>query len=95
MNRAFCIVWDIKAEDMVGAPILVKNENEAIRYFGDLVGNPQTIVGMHPTDFRLERVGFYCSTNDQDAQLVNNHAVLMTGERWLQMHGKSEEEAQA
>lgn len=57
MKRALLVVYDKKAGDMIGGVLCVRNENEGIRYFGDLVNNRETLVGMHPEDFELRSLG--------------------------------------
>lgn len=45
-------VYDIKAE-LFGPPFFTNREGEAVRMFKDAANDPNTMVGKHPSDYKL------------------------------------------
>lgn len=58
--RAFSI-HDIQA-DVYSPPFFMRSVGEATRAFKDLVNNPETTPGKHPTAFRLVVLGSFDDT---------------------------------
>lgn len=86
VKRALLVVYDKQAGDMIGGVLCVRNENEGIRYFGDLINNRETLVGMHPADFELRSIGHLETKDDGDIVVIpwtHFTTPLMTGERML------------
>lgn len=80
MNREIFAIIDTVAKDISGQLIVVRNENEAIRWFGDLLLRPDTTVGAHPKDHRLESVGVLIVDQGQ-LELVPTPRLIMEGAR--------------
>lgn len=56
-TNMYC-VFDSKAA-VYGVPFFMVNDAMAIRSFGDLANDDRTLVGKHPEDFTLYRVGYF------------------------------------
>lgn len=78
-NGIIYAVVDTRADDIHGGLILQKNDAAAIRLFGDIASNPQTVVHRHPDDFELRRLGYIDTANDIQTEGV---AVIITGAQW-------------
>lgn len=55
-----CVIYDKKAEEMIGGVFLARTKGEAIRMFSDGVnqaGEQRSVVQLHPEDFQLVQVG--------------------------------------
>lgn len=65
MNRELYAIIDTVAKDISGQLIVVRNINEAIRWFGDLIMNPNTTVGAHPQDHKLVTLGTIAITDGE------------------------------
>lgn len=65
-KKVFC-VFDTKAE-LFGPPFFVNREGEAVRMFKDAANDPNTMVGKHPTDYRLYCIGIW---DDESGQFEN------------------------
>lgn len=83
MNREIYAIIDNVAKDVSGQLIVVRNVNEAIRWFGDLISNPNTTVGAHPTDHDLRMVGTLIIT-DGVMDFATANTLIITGERLAQ-----------
>lgn len=69
-------VYDSKAE-MYLRPFHFKSSAEAIRSFGDLCNDPESMPGKHPADFTLFHIGYF---DDQSSQITSDvHISLGTG----------------
>lgn len=49
-------VYDVKAM-VYGKPFYCKNDGEALRLFGDVSRDKETMIGKHPSDFQLFHLG--------------------------------------
>jgi len=56
MKTMMFSVFDVKAA-VFGTPFFMPREAAAIRAFGDLANDLQTMVGKHPEDFILYHIG--------------------------------------
>lgn len=56
------------AAKVYNKPFFLKNRYEAVRMFGDLVRDEQSMLSKHPQDFSLFHVG---SFDDESAELIN------------------------
>lgn len=83
MNRELYAIIDNVAKDISGQLIVVRNVNEAIRWFGDLIGNPNTTVGAHPNDHELRALGTII-VDDGKLDFVNTNLLIITGEKLAQ-----------
>lgn len=80
MNREIFAIVDNVAKDVSGQLIVVRNINEAIRWFGDLIQNRNTTVGMHPKDHELRSIGTLVVT-DGKLDFVATNQLIITGEK--------------
>lgn len=48
-----------KVSGKFGTPVTIDNDASAIRAFKDMVFNKNTLVGQHPEDFILYKVGYF------------------------------------
>lgn len=73
-------VVDTVAEKF-GALVQIDNEKSAIRAFRDMVRDKRSVIGQHPADFQLVRIGFFNpSTGDIfSAQKGGKPEVILTG----------------
>jgi len=51
-------IRDIKAETY-GSPFYLSQDGQALRAFGDLVGDEKTSIHKHPEDYQLFKLGTY------------------------------------
>lgn len=58
-------VFDVKS-DTFGVPFCSPNDGMAKRSFMDIANNPDTLVGRHPEDFKLVRIGLF---NDESGEV--------------------------
>jgi len=70
-------VYDIVSQ-VFSPPMLYRTEGEAKRQFEDACKNPQSIVGQHPEDLKLMRLGFF---DDCDGMFLQDGpaVLLMSG----------------
>lgn len=79
MTRFVFAILDLAAADIVGQFMLLPHEAVAVRSFGEVCSNPETLVHKHPKDFALVRFGQL-----DDLKLVGyDHVVVMTAEQWF------------
>lgn len=77
-NGSLYAVRDNVAGMLIGGIIVVRHEAAAIRTFGDIASQPDSIVRLHPADFDLLRLGHL----DDAMQLVPDFGVVITGAQW-------------
>ncbi len=56
MTLGIYSIYDVKAETFM-TPYSAPTAAHASRSFGDLVGDPETVIGKHPSDFTLFELG--------------------------------------
>lgn len=73
-------VVDTVAEKF-GALVQIDNEKAAIRAFRDMVRDKRSVIGQHPADFQLVRIGYFNpSTGDiYSAQKDGKPEVILSG----------------
>ncbi len=73
-------VVDTVAEKF-GALVQIDNEKAAVRAFRDMVRDKRSVIGQHPSDFELVRIGYFNpSTGDiYSAQRDGKPEVIITG----------------
>jgi len=80
MKRIYLIV-DTLSESAVGPLMLFPHDAPAVRFFNELLADPQTPVGRHPSDHQLLCVGVLLEqtfTIDADQR-----SIVHTGAAWL------------
>lgn len=68
-------IRDNKAK-VYGTPFFLAEEGQAIRQFTDLANNKDSLVGRHPQDFTLFRIGAYA---DNTAVLIGSDPIFSLG----------------
>lgn len=82
----FVVLFDMKA-GVYQRPVLMNSIPEAIRSFGDLISDKDTLIGKHFADFQLIKIGEFDAVN---AVMVGcTHEVLASGSDFVS--GKVEE----
>lgn len=76
MHKILCVMRDSKA-DIYGPVVQFDNDEVAVRAFFDICRDISTIVGKHPADFCLAKIGVY----DDEIPVVEgcNYTVLAAG----------------
>lgn len=75
MDLILCSIFDEKS-GVYAAPFFGPSVAHAKRTFSDFCNDRETIVGMHPGDFTLFKIGVF---GVQDGKLVADHQVLGNG----------------
>lgn len=57
-SRVLCAVYDKKAESF-GELVTFDSDAAAVRAFGDILADNRTMVGRHPEDYQLVRLGYF------------------------------------
>lgn len=79
MRKGLYVIIDRKAEEMLGNVIHVtRAEAPAVRSFDDAARMPNSIIGQHPEDFDLVRLGFL----EEDNTLTVDTEVILKGSTW-------------
>lgn len=73
------VIYDKVSQQILGPVALHKHDAAAIRSFTDVASLQNSIVGKHPHDFELCRLGYLTHS----AHIEGTHAVILTGEQWL------------
>ena len=73
MNMKIFAIFDAKAE-AYNQPFFLTNEGQATRGFSDAVNDPQSIMGKHPADFTLFRIGTY---NEETAEIKSESPTVL------------------
>lgn len=73
-------VVDTVAEKF-GALVQIDNERSAVRAFRDMVRDKRSIIGQHPADFQLVRIGYFNPFTGEifSAQKGGKPEVIITG----------------
>lgn len=74
-------IRDRVAGELVGLLMMFPAPAAAVRWFGDLLSNKETMPGMHPKDYELCKYAFYESEVDEITGVERE--VVMTGLLWL------------
>lgn len=104
MKRVYAIL-DTASEMLFGGLHLFPSDTPAIRFFGDIASDQQTMIARHPKDFALVHVGDvydngqWCNeqvegVTDERGQPVYRQTTLrlvMTGEQWLAAQNPGEQ----
>lgn len=82
----FC-VQDVTAETFY-PPYTAANVGEAIRIFGDLLGDPKTPMSRHPRDYRLWRCGIFNGATGEVGTLQGGPSVIEEGKKLYPVEGE-------
>ncbi|WNK14108.1 MAG: nonstructural protein [Microvirus sp.] len=80
MTTGIYAIKDTLADTIIGGLHLFKHDAAAIRFFGDVASEKNTIVNKHVSDHELVHLG---SLDETSGSLVADHRVIMTGAAWL------------
>ena len=77
MNRSIVSVYDTVAK-VYGPPLAFLNAGEGVRWFSDMVNNPQdqSNIYKHPKDFVLFELGSY---DDQSGEILSHKIPTRLG----------------
>lgn len=78
--RRLYVVYDLLAAAMIAAVMEFRHDAAAVRAFGDILSDPQSMLSKHPADFDLLCVG----TVSETGLVVGfpEHEVVITGAAW-------------
>lgn len=82
MSPQIFAIRDIKANQIVGGLHIFKHQAVAVRFFGDIASNPETMINRHIDDHELIVLGTY----DEDTLTINALLapfVVIAGFAWL------------
>lgn len=84
MTKGIYIIRDTVAETAVGGPLVFPHHAVAVRFFGDVAKDPQSVINRYPKDHSLLYIGMF---DEQTATItpVETTQVIITGEAWLAM----------
>lgn len=71
-------IMDTIAQQITGGLYLHKHEAAAVRFFADVAQMPDSLVGKHPQDFDLVRLGYLSLEND----IKPDNTVILRGSIW-------------
>lgn len=79
------VIYD-SVSKVYDVPFPSRSEEEAIRSFGNLASNAETMVGKHPEHFKLFRVGLYDDSTGKIApedivHVANAHDLVAAGRK--------------
>lgn len=87
MRKGLYVIVDRKAEEILGNIIHVtRHEAPAVRSFDDAARMPQSIIGQHPEDFDLVRLGYL----EEDLTLTVETETILRGSTWAAAQAPTE-----
>lgn len=78
-------IYDRAAQQLTGPIMNERADAVALRTFRDLVADPKTLVGQHPQDFDLLRLGHIDYDEHNNPQLVADYQLVVTGAQTRQL----------
>jgi hypothetical protein len=79
-------IFDIKSE-VFSHPFFMTSNGEAVRAFKDLANDRETVVGRHPSDFRLMCLGAFDNVTGEFSESVEHMASLGFGSDYVNIGG--------
>lgn len=79
MQTGIYAILDLVADMIVGGLQLHKADAAAIRIFDELARDEKTILGKHPQDFALLKLGNLTEGHDVEP----DSSTVLTGKQWL------------
>lgn len=82
MRHVYAII-DLLAKDLAGPLQLFNADQPAVRWFGDVAGRQDTIVGQHVEDFILVKLGTI-TEDEQGIPLITSDTsdIVISGRQW-------------
>jgi hypothetical protein len=68
-----------RAAEAIGPVMVFAHDAAAIRSFGDVASDPQSLISRHPADFELLHIG---EVTDRGVVDTDGPRVVITGEQW-------------
>jgi len=87
MPRIIAAIVDTLANDVVGPIQAFRHPAQAIRFFSDVAGDPQTMINKHVEDYQLIQF----ATLEDDLTFAVARDVIITGSQWKAAQQKLEE----
>lgn len=87
MNQILAIIYDRLASEMLGVPMIFKNEVIALRQWDDICKTQNSAVRLHIQDYEFVQVG---TLNTETLELTPNRRILITGAAWAAMQPAEE-----
>lgn len=80
MKKIYAIL-DTLAAAIVGGLHVFPHDAPAVRFFSDIAGDPQTMIGRHPDDHSLICLGMLTEDNSI-VPFADGNQVVITGAAW-------------
>lgn len=71
-------ILDNVAGQLIGGLTCHKHEASAVRFFSDVAGMKDSLIGKHPQDFNLLRLGYITHHNEIEPE----HTLILAGSMW-------------
>lgn len=78
-NSGIYAILDTVAKQIQGGLYLYKHDASAIRFFSDVATMKDSIVGKHPQDFDLIRLGYLTHSNEVETE----YRMVLKGSAWV------------
>lgn len=86
MRTGIYAIYDTVGEAIVGGLHLHKHEAAATRFYNDVMGTRDTVVGQHPEDYDLLFLG---TLEDDEEQMLSGAVptrTVLSGKQWVAIH---------
>lgn len=93
MTNGIYAIYDNQAKQYVGGLHLHAADAAAIRMFGDIARDPQTMVARHTEDFELHKLGHVDLTTGvlyTSNEETTYPTVIITGDQWTAVNRPAE-----
>lgn len=88
MTKLLVTIVDLAADMIIGGIHLFAHEAAAVRFFGDLVADPQTMIARHPKDHVLRLVG---SIDENTGVITPEMRDIVTGASIAEIQRQAQE----
>lgn len=85
-------IFDLAADMIIGGVHLFAHDAAAVRFFGDLVADPQTMISRHPKDHVLKQIG---TLNEETGEILPEIRELVTGAALAEIQRQAQENTQS
>lgn len=82
MRMGIYVVFDAKADAVMGAPFAERSDETAARAYSDMASRKDSLIGTHPEDFDLIRVA-YVDLSTRKVEMVEQ--LIVSGEQWKRL----------
>lgn len=91
MTKLLVTIVDLAADMIIGGIHLFAHEAAAVRFFGDLVADSQTMIARHPKDHVLRLVG---TIDETTGAITPDSRDIITGAALAEVQRQTQENAQ-